>query len=128
MTPGRAWRHPLLVCAAGFLMVGASVFFQRPVAHASSKTERAQGAAVFHARGCEHCHGVDGAGTKKGPELSGVGRWLNKPEIERQIREGGKTMPAFNEALSNEEVEQLVAYLAAKKKRVPKPVSESLFF
>src|ERR1700712_1351839 len=85
-----------------------------PVAHASSKDDRASGAVLFHERGCEHCHGVDGIGTERGPDLSGVGRWLHKPDIALQIRNGGKTMPAFADSLTDDEVSQLVAYLAAK--------------
>jgi len=72
---------------------------------------------LFHERGCEHCHGVDGVGTERGPDLSGVGRLLHKPDIERQIRDGGKEMPAFGDALTTDELQQLVAYLAAKKKK-----------
>jgi mono/diheme cytochrome c family protein len=120
MTAGRGRFWVVLVGAMGPLMIGAGACFHAPVAHASSKTEREQGAALFHEKGCEHCHGINGIGGEKGPVLSGVGRTLHKPEIERQIREGGKEMPAFAEALSNDEVEQLVAYLAAKKKKVKK--------
>jgi mono/diheme cytochrome c family protein len=105
-----------LVLAAAFLLFV-------PYGHASSKDDRAHGAVLFHERGCEHCHGVDAIGTDRGPDLSGVGRWLHKPDIALQIRNGGKTMPAFGDALNDDEVKQLVAFLAAKKKKgVPRPV------
>ena len=78
---------------------------------------------MFHEKGCEFCHGVNGIGTDKGPDLSGVGRLLHKPEIEKQIHDGGKQMPAFGDSLTNDEVQQLVEYLAAKKKKVKKPVT-----
>jgi mono/diheme cytochrome c family protein len=120
MTLDRAGFLPLLLCAVGFFVVGSIGFFRTPAAHASSKTERERGAAVFHEKGCEHCHGANGIGTERGPVLSGIGRILHKPEIQRQIREGGKEMPPFNDALSNDEVQQLVAYLSAKKKKVAK--------
>ena len=109
----------LLVCAVVCFVLGLSEFVRAPAAHAASsaKALRKQGAVVFHEKGCEHCHGVDGIGTQRGPNLSGVGRTLHKPEIEKQIREGGKEMPPYGDSLSNDEVQQLVEFLAAKKKR-----------
>jgi len=108
----------LLVGAAVCLVVASCSFSPTATAHAASKAVREQGAAVFHEKGCEHCHGVDGIGTDKGPDLSGVGRRLHKPEIAKQIHDGGKEMPAFGDALTNDEIQQLVEYLAAKKKKV----------
>ena len=102
--------------AVGCLVVG-SVEWNSGMTRAASKATKEQGAVVFHEKGCEHCHGVDAAGTERGPDLRGVGRALKKPQIAHQIREGGKEMPAFGDALKDEEVEQLVAFLAAKKKK-----------
>jgi mono/diheme cytochrome c family protein len=110
----------LLMGSAGCLLLGVGLPAD---AHASARADRGLGAALFHERGCEHCHGVDGVGTERGPDLSGVGRLLHKPDIEKQIRDGGKSMPAFGDSLSNDEVQQLVAYLAAKKKRGTKLTS-----
>jgi mono/diheme cytochrome c family protein len=107
----------LLLAAACCLIVSLGGAVCAPAAHASGSDDRKLGAVLFHERGCEHCHGVDGTGTERGPDLSGVGRILHKPDIERQIRDGGKEMPAFGDTLSNDEVQQLVAYLAAKKKK-----------
>jgi len=112
-----------LICTAICLVAASCSLSSAPAAHAASKAVRAQGAAVFHEKGCEHCHGVDGIGTDKGPDLSGVGRLLHKPEIAKQIHDGGKQMPAFGDALTDDEVQQLVEYLAVKKKKVKKPVS-----
>jgi mono/diheme cytochrome c family protein len=113
--------HSLLVGAAVCLIVASCSFSPTPAAHAASKAVREQGAAVFHNKGCEHCHGVEGIGTDKGPDLSGVGKHLHKPEIAKQIHDGGKQMPAFGDALTDDEVQQLVEYLAARKKKVTKP-------
>jgi mono/diheme cytochrome c family protein len=115
----------LLAFAAGCLVAGSYSVYSDPVAQASSKAKREQGAALFHQKGCEHCHGVDGIGTERAPALTGVGRILHKPEIARQIHDGGKQMPAFGEALTDDEVQQLVAYLAAKKKKAAKPSATS---
>lgn len=92
---------------------------------ASSHASKAAGAALFHERGCEHCHGVDGVGADKGPELTTIGKRWKAGKIEQQIREGGNGMPAFGSILQPDEVKSLVDYLKAKKKapRDASPVS-----
>ena len=79
------------------------------------------GSVLFHEVGCEHCHGVEGVGTERGPSLLTVGKRLKKDAIERQIHDGGGGMPAFADALQPDEIQQLVGYLATKKK-APKGV------
>jgi mono/diheme cytochrome c family protein len=102
----------LLVLAAGggwLQPSGGSV-------QASSQGDKAAGAVLFHESGCEHCHGSDGQGTDKAPDLSTVGKRLSKEQIEHQIREGGKSMPAFGDALQPDQIQDLVAFLHEKKK------------
>ncbi len=85
----------------------------------------AHGAELFHASGCEHCHGADEAGGSLGPDLRGVGRALTPAQIERQIRMGGGAgrnaatgnMPGFGEVLSKDEIADLVAYLGTRRAR-----------
>lgn len=106
---------------AGRLMLATSIFLIAggvvgPHARASSKNDRAAGAELFKQNGCEHCHGADGVGTDKGPSLSTVGKRLHKDQIERQIQDGGKQMPAFKDVLSDDQTRELVEYLAHKKK------------
>jgi mono/diheme cytochrome c family protein len=113
--------------AAGPLRMGASLLmlglvaglttapFAKPVRAASRETREA-GAALFHKTGCEFCHGVNGVGTEKAPDLSTVGRRKKRPQIEQQILHGGNGMPAFGEVLQPEEVKLLVDYLSAKRK------------
>jgi hypothetical protein len=51
-----------------------------------------------------------------------TGRWLHRPDIALQIRNGGKAMPACGDALHDRTVQQRVAFLPAKKKKgVPRP-------
>lgn len=83
---------------------------------ASSREDRDAGAAVFHEKGCEHCHGAAGIGTEKGPNLSTVGKRRKKEQIEHQIIMGGDQMPAFGSALQPDEVKVLVDFLSAKRK------------
>ncbi len=100
-----------------------------PPVRAFSNQTRAAGAAAFHDKGCEHCHGVDGVGTDRGPDLSTIGKRWHKDRIERQIREGGGGMPPFGDALQPDEVKDLVDYLSAKRKApktpAPPPASKA---
>ncbi len=89
--------------------------------HASSKSDRRAGATLFHEKGCEHCHGVNLAGTDKGPNLTGVGRHLKSAEIERQIHDGGNGMPPFGDVLAPDEVTHLVDFLRTQRSKVRPP-------
>lgn len=84
--------------------------------HASVSSDRAAGRTLFHEKGCEHCHGIDGVGGEKGPNLSAVGRQLKPDQIHTQILNGGDSMPAFADVLAPDEINLLVDYLSAKKK------------
>lgn len=87
--------------------------------HASS-SDIAQGNALFHEKGCEYCHGVNGIGIQgKGPSLFTVGKRLKRDDIEKQIHDGGASMPAFGDSLQPDEIKALVDMLA-KKKKAPK--------
>ncbi len=94
-------------------------------AAAVAKPLSMDGPTLFRERGCSHCHAIEGVGGDKGPDLSGVGRRMKKDAIERQIVQGGDTMPAFGQALPSEEIAALVVYLhKCRDKHVPakKPV------
>ncbi len=77
------------------------------------------GPGLFRERGCAQCHEIGGVGGHKGPDLSGVGRRLKQPAIRQQIVVGGDAMPAFGEALTQDEVTLLVKYLHHCKAKVP---------
>ena len=81
------------------------------------------GAVLFRDKGCEHCHGVGGIGTKKGPPLTTIRTDKAWPpeKITKQILDGGKKMPPFADSLTDPEVAQIVAYLRAKHRPVPPP-------
>ncbi len=105
----------MAILTAGALLLSESLIAIRPV-QAFSKQSQQAGAEVFKSKGCEHCHGVDGIGTDRGPDLSGIGKRWKKDHIEQQIREGGGGMPPFGDALQPDEVKQLVDYLSTKRK------------
>jgi mono/diheme cytochrome c family protein len=87
-----------------------------PIVHAYAGDGKKSGAALFHEKGCEHCHGVDGRGGELGPDLSTVGKRLNKEKIGHQIHDGGAAMPAFGDVLQPDEIRDLVDFLRAKRK------------
>jgi mono/diheme cytochrome c family protein len=107
----------LLCAAVGCLLAGL------PSTSVASRSDRAAGAQIFKDKGCEHCHGVNGVGTEKGPALTTIGKRMHKREIESQIRDGGKQMPPFGDMLSNDEMHKLVDYLAHNKKAAEIPAS-----
>jgi mono/diheme cytochrome c family protein len=89
---------------------------------------KSRGAEVFATHGCAHCHGPAGVGGNKGPDLQLVRKRLNKAQITKQISDGGKSMPAFADTLSSTQIDDLVAYLRAKRKVIvvaPKPPAET---
>ena len=71
----------------------------------------AGGLALFQAKGCAHCHAIQGVGGHKGPDLTHVGSRLKPMEIRTQILEGGDSMPAYKEVLTAAETKGLIRYL-----------------
>lgn len=84
-----------------------------------------EGAVLFRKLDCAHCHGEGGIGTKKAPSLAEIRKDKEWPpaKITSQILNGGQKMPPFSDSLSDAEIAQLVAYLRAKHRPVPPPVS-----
>jgi ubiquinol-cytochrome c reductase cytochrome b subunit len=75
-------------------------------------------ASVLLARHCLSCHVIDAEGGTDGPDLSRVGRkrapdwlrqWIARPTVIKPDAE----MPAFQEKLSQEELDRLARFLAA---------------
>jgi mono/diheme cytochrome c family protein len=72
------------------------------------------GAVLFGSSGCPYCHGPGGVGTERAPSLRDVGKRLKDEQIRHQIHDGGRMMPPFGEALTEEEIARLSAFLQAK--------------
>jgi mono/diheme cytochrome c family protein len=108
------------VCTAICCLLVSINVAPTPPVQAFSKQSRHAGAQTFHDKGCEHCHGVDGVGTDRGPELLDIGKRWKKDHIELQIRDGGGGMPPFGQALQADEVKDLVDFLSAKRKAAKK--------
>lgn len=76
------------------------------------------GKKVFEKGKCAVCHGADGgADTPAGKSLGA--RDLRSDEVQKMsdeelaaiVRDGGDKMPAFGKALSQEEIQKVVAYI-----------------
>lgn len=72
-----------------------------------------RGAVLFHARGCAHCHEAGGRGGQYGPPLSDVMQRLPPGVVTARIVQGIGNMPAYRDALSDEELAAILAYLQA---------------
>lgn len=73
-----------------------------------------EGAVLFGKSGCPFCHGPQGFGTEKAPNLREVRKRKTDEEIARQIHDGGKMMPPFADALTEDEIHSLVLFLRAE--------------
>ncbi len=89
----------------------------------AGSTPADRGAEIFATHGCAHCHGEKGVGGGRGPDLQLVRKRLSGTAIAQQIHDGGKGMPAYADQLTDMEVDDLVAFLKAKRAYtvVPKP-------
>jgi ubiquinol-cytochrome c reductase cytochrome b subunit len=76
-----------------------------------------EGGLLFHAKGCEYCHIVNGYGGKRGPDLSTIGNQRDAAQLTVRILHGGINMPAFGSTLTPAEVQNLVAFLQSRTSR-----------
>jgi len=99
-----------VLCAA---LAGAAI----PFVTAAPKGDPAKGKEVFEQ--CSVCHNADSEEKKMGPGLKGLfkrdklvnGKKPTEANIRAKIDEGGNGMPAYKDMLSDQEKDDLVAYL-----------------
>ncbi len=87
---------------------------------ASSRAKR-RGAELFAQSGCVHCHGPAGVGGGRGPDLQTVRKRMTRQRMFLQIQNGGMMMPSFGRALTTPQINDLIAYLRARRKLIPVP-------
>ncbi len=125
----RPFLQSAFVCAAvGCAVVSLAILQPLSSVSAGSKATK-HGAELFEERGCSHCHGPAGVGGKRGPDLQLVRKRMNKEQITLQIHNGGMVMPAFGNTLTTPEIQDLVAYLRARRKVIvipPTPPPDSV--
>jgi mono/diheme cytochrome c family protein len=104
-----------IVAFAAGVLFPVAMMSQQSDAAAQVKPSPEQGAALFISSGCPQCHGPEGLGTAKAPSLRDIRKRKNDDEVRHQIKEGGKVMPPFGEALTDPQIESLVEFLRSKK-------------
>ena len=73
-----------------------------------------EGARLFHEKGCEYCHAIEGQGGKRGPDLSDVRSRMQPDQIAARITNGSLNMPAYARTLTPEQVNTLVRFLSTR--------------
>jgi mono/diheme cytochrome c family protein len=115
----RVWL--LLSLAIGFLMstLGCTVERRKTDAELGLTPQQAAGRRVYDER-CDRCHEPYSTRGKKGPSLKGIFKRPYMPESglpandERAtdiIRYGRSKMPGFSEVLTQEQIDELLAYM-----------------
>jgi cytochrome c553 len=123
--PGRGLGWYVVLCVVFFVaMISAVLYFDREPkeANAASTTTAATttgtapgdpvaGKAVFSTAGCGGCHTLKAAGSTGtvGPNLDQL-----KPPLARivlQVNNGGGPMPAFQGQLTNQQIQDVAAYV-----------------
>ena len=79
------------------------------------RPEVVEGARLFHVKGCEFCHAVEGYGGRRGPDLSDVAARMKPDEITARITNGGPNMPAYVRTLTPAQVRSVMAFLSTRK-------------
>jgi cytochrome c len=99
-------------CGVILIVAGARVFAGAPAGDAE------KGKAVFEDN-CAVCHNADSEEKKMGPGLKGLfkheklknGKKPTEANVKAIINAGGNGMPAYSDMLSDEERDNVIAYL-----------------
>jgi ubiquinol-cytochrome c reductase cytochrome b subunit len=77
----------------------------------------AEGAALFHKKGCEFCHTVAGEGGLRGPNLTWVADRMTREQMTIRILNGATNMPAYGAILQPGEMDRILAFLATRRQQ-----------
>jgi mono/diheme cytochrome c family protein len=125
--PGRALGWYVAVCVLFFVaMLSAVLIFGVEKKEAAAATESSAqttatatggdataGKAVFASAGCVNCHTLKAAGASGtvGPNLDQLKP--SEARVRRQVTNGGAIMPAFKGKLSDKQISDVAAFVAA---------------
>jgi len=79
----------------------------------------ADGANVFHKKGCEYCHKVAGYGGIRGPDLTYAAQRMTAAQMTTRIFSGAENMPSYTGNLTPQELTSLLAFLESRRRRPP---------
>jgi alcohol dehydrogenase (cytochrome c) len=79
----------------------------------TSPPDAAAGQQVF-ADNCSVCHGPTGHGGNGGPDLTTIASAKQMPVVVKQVENGGGGMPAFRGQLTQQQIENVAAYVTQK--------------
>ena len=104
-------------CSKVFVFCATLILACSAAVAASKKGDPDKGKEVFQQ--CMPCHNADSTEKKMGPGLKGLfskeklnnGKKVTEENVRSKIDEGGNGMPAYKEMLSDEEKDDLIAYL-----------------
>jgi cytochrome c2 len=99
--------------------MGVALALTLACAGAQKRGDVARGKVVFEA--CAPCHNVDNDSRKMGPSLKGLfkkaklenGQKVSEETVRAQINSGGRQMPHYQDILSDQEKDDVIAYLRA---------------
>jgi len=117
MPPGLLTRRSDRSSAAVAVLLGVAVavfvlvFLPAAVAQEPDGLGDVDGGREVFANNCAACHGASGGGRGAAPALIGVYDRHTIDEVESVIRQGRGGMPAFDAALSDEQIDDVLAYV-----------------
>jgi len=104
--------------AASWVPVSTEGAVLPPAVTAGLGAPESLGARLFVRKDCFACHQIAGAGGRRGPDLSVAGSRLSHDQLVLTILNGkGQSMPSFADALTPEELAELVAFLETRRGR-----------
>src|SRR5258708_23574442 len=106
-----ATKRSIAAGCVGLFLAGAGVFGQKKEGDAAKGKEQFEQCAV--------CHNADSDEKKIGPGLKGLfkkdkltnGKKPTEANVRSKVDEGGNGMPAYKDMLSDQEKDDLIAYL-----------------
>ena len=84
---------------------------EQPTAAETAQGDAEAGADVFASAGCGGCHTLEAAGSSgaTGPNLDELAP--DHDTVVRQVTNGGGGMPAFGDSLSDEQIQDVAAFV-----------------
>lgn len=85
----------------------------------------ADGARVFHDKGCEFCHMISGYGGVRGPDLTYAGDTMTPAQMTTRIYSGAPNMPSYTGNMTPDELSAVLAFLSSRHRQPVLPVPEA---